>query len=88
MNVSFRNLNEIIHLNAKNIPEYICHYASATFVNGAFWNDSSKIEEDMTFEGHHTDYILSHMNYVKMQCTTCNLVTKGKFSVVNTSFYS
>ena len=31
MNVSFRNLNEIIHPNAENIPEYIRHYASAIF---------------------------------------------------------
>ena len=36
MNVSFRNLNEIIHPNAEKIPEYICHYASAAFVNSTF----------------------------------------------------
>ena len=84
--VSFRNLNEIIHLNAGNIPEYIRHYASAAFVNGDFWNDLSKIEENMKFKGYHTDYILSYMNYVKMQCTIYNLVTKGKFSIVCTFF--
>ena len=86
MNVSFRKLNEIIHLNAGNIPEYIRHYASAAFVNGDFWNDLSKIEENMKFKAYHTDYILSYMNYVKMQCTIYNLVTKGKFSIVCTFF--
>ena len=36
MNISFGNLNEIIHPNAENIPEYICHFASAAFVNADF----------------------------------------------------
>lgn len=88
MDVSFRDLNEIIHPNAENIPEYIRQYPSATFVNGDLWNDPSKIKEDMKFEAHNTDYILSYLNYVKMQSTTYNLVAKGKFSVVYTFFYS
>ena len=87
MDVSFRDLNEIIHPNAENIPEYIRQYPSATFVNGDLWNDPSKIKEDMKFEAHNRDYILSYLNYVKMQSTTYNLVAKGKFSVVYTFFY-
>ena len=79
MNVSFRNLNEIIHPNAENIPEYIRHYASAIFVNGSFWNDPSKILDEIKFEGHHSDYIRSYISFVDMQRTTYNLVTKGKF---------
>ena len=86
MDVSFRDLNEIIYPNAENIPEYIRHYASATFVNGYLWNDPSKIKEDMKFEAHNTDYILSYLNYVKIQSTTHNLVAKGKFSVIYTFF--
>lgn len=34
MDVSFRDVNEIIHPNAENIPEYIRQYPSATFLNG------------------------------------------------------
>ena len=79
MNVPFRNLNEIIHPNAENIPQNICHYASAIFVNGSFWNDSSKIMDDMKFEGHHNDYIQSYMSFINMQSKTYGLVTKGKF---------
>ena len=59
MNVSFRNLNEIIHTNAENIPEYIRHYASDVFVNGSFWNDRSKIFNEIQNEGNHNDYINS-----------------------------
>ena len=79
MHVSFKNWNEIIHPNAGNVPEYIPHYASAIFVNGSFWNDSSKILDEIKFEGHHNDYIQSNINFINMQCKTHNLVTKGKF---------
>ena len=79
MNVPFRDLNEIIHPNAENIPEYIRHYASAIFVNGSFWDDSFKVLDDMKFEGHHNDYIQSYMSFIDMQSKTYQLVTKGKF---------
>ena len=79
MNVPFRNLDEIIHPNAENIPEYIRHCASTIFINGSFWNDSSKILDDMKFEGHHNDYIQSYMSFINMQSKTYGLVTKGKF---------
>ena len=92
MNVSFRNLNEIIHPNAENIPEYIRHmhllyslmhlsrtYASAVFVNASFWNHQSKILSEIQYEGNRNDYINSYMNFVDMQHVTYNLVTKGKF---------
>lgn len=52
MNVSFTNLNEIIHLNAENIPEYIRHYASAMFVNSCFWNNQAKVLQGIEMEGH------------------------------------
>ena len=70
INVSFRNLNKIIHPNAENIPEYIRHYASAIFVNGSFWNDPSKILDEIKFEGRHSDYIRSYITFVDMQRTT------------------
>ena len=84
MNVSFRDLNEIIHPNAKNIPEYIRHYASAIFVNGSSWNDSSKIVDDMKFKGHHNDYIQSYMSFINMQSKTYGLVTSFKLSFLST----
>ena len=62
-----------------DIPECIPHYASAIFVNGSFWNDSSKILDEIKFERHNNDYIQSHINFINMQYKTYNLVTKGKF---------
>ena len=78
MNVSFTNLNEIIHPNAENIPEYIRHYASAIFVNGSFWDDQTKVIQELQMEGHRQDYIDSYMSYIKMLKSTYHLVTKGK----------
>ena len=51
MNVSFRNLNEVIHPNAENIAEYIHHYVSAVFVNASFWNDQSNYSEKSNIKG-------------------------------------
>ena len=79
MNVSFRNLNEVFHRNAENIPGYIRHYASVVFVNATFRNEPTKIMDELKLEGHHTDYIQSYMSFVDMQRTGYNLVTKGKF---------
>ena len=79
MNVSFRNLNEIIYPSAENIPEHIPHYASAIFVHRSFWNDCSKVLDDIKLEGHHNDYIQFYMNFLNMQRQTYNLVTKDKF---------
>lgn len=71
LDVSFRNLNEIIHPNGENIPDYIYHYASAVFVNGSFWNDPSKILNEIQIEGgNHRDYINSYLDFVDMQRTT------------------
>ena len=42
-----KNLNEIIHPNAENIPEYIRHFASAIFINDSFWNDSNKVLKEL-----------------------------------------
>ena len=78
MNVSFTDLNEIIHPQAEDIPEYIRHYASAVFVNSSFWHDLKKVEDDMKMEGHRQDYISSYMSYVQMLATTYRLVIKGK----------
>ena len=78
MNVSFTNLNEIIHLNAESIPEYIRHYASAMFVNSSFRDDHTKVIQELEMEGHRQDYIDSYMSYMKMLKSTYNLVTKGK----------
>ena len=78
MNVSFMDLNEIIHPKAEDISEYIRHYASAIFVNDSFWNDSNKVLEELKMEGHRQDYIDSYMSYVEMLRITYSLVIKGK----------
>ena len=79
MNVSFTDLNEIIHPQAEDIPEYIRHYASAVFVNGAFWNDSNRVLDEMKLEGHRSDYINSYVSYIDVQRTTYRLFIKGEF---------
>ena len=78
MNVSFTDLNEIIHPQAEDVPEYIRHYASAVFINYSFWHDLKKVEDDMKMEGHSQDYISSYMSYVQLLGTTYRLVIKGK----------
>ena len=57
MNVFFTDLNEIIHPQAENIPEYIRHYASAVFMNGSFWNDLNRLQDELNMDAHHSDYI-------------------------------
>ena len=78
MNVSFIDLNEIIHLNVESIPEYIWHYASAMFVNSSFWNDQTRVFEELKMEGHRNDYIQSCMSFIEMLKFKYKLVTKGK----------
>ena len=82
MNVSFMDLNEIIHPKAEDISEYICHYASAIFVNDSFWNDSNKVIAELKMEGHRQDYIDSYMSYVETLRITYSLVIKGKLFFV------
>ena len=48
------------------------------FVNGSFWDDQTKVIQELEMEGHWQDYIDSYMSYMKMLKSTCNLVTKGK----------
>ena len=79
MNVSFTDLNEIIHPQAEDIPEYIRHYASTMFVNSSFWDDVKRVENDLKMEGHTQDYISSYMSYIQMLGSTYRLVIKGKF---------
>ena len=79
INVSFTDLNEIIHPQAEDIPEYIRHYASAMFVNSSFWDDVKRVENDLKMEGHTQDYISSYMSYIQMLGSTYRLVIKGKF---------
>lgn len=79
INGSFRNINDIIHPNAGNITEYIRNYASAAFVNGSSWNGKSRILNEIQFQGNHNNYINSYMNFVDVQRTAYNLVTKGTF---------
>ena len=80
MNIAFTDLNEIIHPNAENIPEYIRHFASAMFVNESHWRNSNAIIKELQYEGHSDDYINTYLSYLKMQQTTYNLVIKGKMS--------
>ena len=79
INVSFTDLNEIIHAQAEDIPEYIGHYASAMFVNSSFWDDAKRVEDDLKMEGHIQDYISSYMSYIQMLGSTYRQVIKGKF---------
>ena len=78
INVSFTNLNKIIHPNAESIPEYIRHYASAMFVNSSFWEDRSKVFEELQMEGHRHEYINSYMSYLDILKSTYSLITKDK----------
>ena len=78
MNVSFIDLNEIILLNGESIPEYIWHCASAMFVNSSFWNDQTRVFEELKMEGHRNDYIQSYMSYIEILKFTYKLVTKSK----------
>ena len=57
------------------------------FVNESFWNDNSKILQELQLEGHRNDYIESYIRYVEMQCTTYKLVTKGKFLCAKLTFF-
>ena len=50
INVSFTNVNKIIHPNVESIPEYIRDYASSIFVNSPFSDNQTKINEDL--KGH------------------------------------
>ena len=45
-NITFTNLNNIIHPNAENIPGTLHHFASAMFINGCYWNDMAKVQYD------------------------------------------
>ena len=51
MNVPFSNLNDIIHPNAENIPEYIRHLASAMFLNDSYWMNRKLVAEELQKEG-------------------------------------
>ena len=87
MNVSFTDLNEIIHPQAENIPEYIRHYASAIFVNVSFWKDPNRVLDELKMEGHHSDHISSFMSFVEMQRTTYRLVNKDEFGAIFIKIY-
>ena len=87
MNVSFTDLNEIIHPQAQNIPEYIRHYASAVFINGSFWNDLNRLQDELNMEAHLSDYINSYISYIEMQRTTYRLVNNGEFDSIFIKIY-
>ena len=87
MNVFFTDLNEIIHPQAENIPEYIRHYASAVFMNGSFWNDLNRLQDELNMDAHHSDYISSFMSFVEMQRTTYRLVNKDEFGAIFIKIY-
>ena len=77
MNIPFTNLNDIIHPNAENVPESLCHFASAMFINGYYWNDMAKVQHDMEIECHRSDYILTYMSYICMLKTSYDLYSRG-----------
>ena len=78
MNVPFSNINDIIHPNAEIIPEYICHFASAMFVNDSFWMNRTLVAEELQKEGIFDGYVDTFLSYLDMLQKTYNLVTKGK----------
>ena len=78
MNITLTDLNEIIHPNAENIPEYIRHFASAIFVKKSFWHNSNAIIKDLQLEGNLDDYIHTYIRYVNMLQTRYNLVIRSK----------
>ena len=78
MNITLTDLNEIIHPNAENIPEYIRHFASAMFVKKSFWHNSNAIIKDLQLEGNLDDYIHTYIGYVNMLQTRYNLVIRSK----------
>ena len=77
INIPFTNLNDIIHPNAENVPESLCHFASAMFINGYYWNDMAKVQHDMEIECHRSDYILTYMSYISMLKTSYDLYSRG-----------
>ena len=87
MNVPFSNLNDIIHPNAENIPEYICHFASAMFKDGSFWMYRKSFAEELQKEGNSDDCIDTFLSYVDMLQKTYNLVTKGKIFLMFLSIF-
>ena len=48
------------------------------FVNGSFWDNQTKVIQELQMEGHRQDYIDLYMSYMKMLKSTYNLVAKGK----------
>ena len=77
MNVPFTNLNDIIHPNVENIPESLCYFASAMFINGCYWNDVDKIRHDLEIECHRKDYALTCLSSISMMKASYNLYTRG-----------
>ena len=77
-NITLTDLNEIIHPNAENIPEYIRHFASAMFVKKSFWHNSNAIIKELQLEGNLDDYIHTYIRYVNMLQTRYNLVIRSK----------
>ena len=74
MSVPFTNLNDIIiHLNPENIPESLCHFVSAVFINGSYWNDTTKIQRDLEIECQSTNYNLTYLSYISMMKASYNL---------------
>ena len=76
--ITLTDLNEIIHPNAENIPEYIRHFASAMFVMKSFWHNSNAIIKELQLEGNLDDYIHTYIRYVNMLQTRYNLVIRSK----------
>ena len=65
MNLPFTDLNQIIHPNAEDIPEYIWHLQMACL--SSYWCNSSAIMKELQREGHTDDYVNTYLSYVNMQ---------------------
>ena len=76
MNISFSNLNKIIHLHAENISENLRHFASAIFTNGEYAKSSAKIRKSLELECSREEYINTYLSYISMMKSSHQLYMK------------
>ena len=77
MYIPFLDLNEIIHPNCEEIPDHVCHFASAMYCNNDFWCNDIKIRSEMEMEGHRDNYIQTYISYLNSLRANYNLYSKG-----------
>ena len=66
-----------IHPNAEEIPDHICHFASAIYCNNSFRCNNIKIGSEMEMEDHRDNYIQTYISYLNSLRANYNLYSKG-----------